>query len=135
MAASSDDMSKADPAPYHHLVTSTEPHADRPATAQSHVSTLSTDSSIDDMARAGDGGHSKFMPISTDTSRPGMPSRSGSKLTEDDIFRALTRRRTSRSSQAGRTTTHPDDEEERAEIELLMSRMFGRRRQEHSEEE
>jgi len=51
---------------------------------------------------------------------------------EEDIFRHLSRRRTSQG--ATRQVTQSDDDEQ-AEIERLLSRMFGRTRQETSEEE
>lgn len=61
--------------------------------------------------------------------RPGL-SRSGeSHLTEDDIFRALSRRKTNGSALT------EEDAEEQQEIERLMSRMFGKGRQQQSEEE
>ncbi|KAG6001354.1 hypothetical protein E4U21_004430 [Claviceps maximensis] len=48
--------------------------------------------------------------------------------TEDDLFRVLSRKRT--------TGTDPEDEQEESqEIERLMSKMFGKKRQEQSEEE
>ncbi|KAG5975551.1 hypothetical protein E4U56_003494 [Claviceps arundinis] len=49
--------------------------------------------------------------------------------TEDDLVQALSRRRTSRDTQS------PEDEEESQEIKRLMSKMFGQKRQEQSEEE
>ncbi|KAL7794314.1 ABC-2 type transporter domain-containing protein [Trichoderma ceciliae] len=49
---------------------------------------------------------------------------------EDDFFRVLSRRRT-----AGTFASATEEEEESAEIERLMSRMFGHARQEHREEE
>ncbi|KAG5981708.1 hypothetical protein E4U55_002633 [Claviceps digitariae] len=52
--------------------------------------------------------------------------------TEDDLFRVLSRRRTSGT---GRDRSHEEEEEESQEIERLMSKMFGQKRQEQSEEE
>lgn len=49
---------------------------------------------------------------------------------EDDLFKALSRRRTNASSLGPEA-----DEEEHQEIERLMSRIFGQKRQQHSEEE
>ncbi|KAG6138627.1 hypothetical protein E4U38_000344 [Claviceps purpurea] len=49
--------------------------------------------------------------------------------TEDDLVQALSRRRTSRDDRT------PEDEEESQEIKRLMSKMFGQKRQEQSEEE
>ncbi|KAI9167899.1 ABC multidrug transporter atrF [Paramyrothecium foliicola] len=48
--------------------------------------------------------------------------------TEDDLFRVLSQRRTG-------TSNGSDEDEEFQEIDRLMSRMFGRKRQEQSEEE
>lgn len=82
-----------------------------------------------------------FMPIKTGadhpTKRPGLKkTASGRTITEDDLFRVLSRRRTSQSGRS--TSTAPDDADhaaEQAEINRLMSRMFGQSRQESSEEE
>ena len=84
-----------------------------------------------------------FAPIKTTTSsnppkRPDLYSRSASRLTEDNIFRSLSRRRTNQSGRQGSYMTEDeaaDAEEERAEIEKLMSRMFGSNRQANSEDE
>jgi ATP-binding cassette, subfamily G (WHITE), member 2, SNQ2 len=78
---------------------------------------------------------SKYMPLNTTPTndsekRPGMSSRTSSTKTEADLFRVLSRRRTSATGKSD-----AELEEENAEIERLMSRMFGRGRQEHSEEE
>lgn len=55
------------------------------------------------------------------------------KITENDLIRVLSRRRTNASGGADSVTTA--DDEEQAEIERLMSRMFGKTRQENSEDE
>lgn len=87
-------------------------------------------------AHAADGGtDSKYTPLKTaptrdSTKRPGLSPRGSSIRTEEDLFRVLSRRRTSAT---GKSDAELD--EEHAEIERLMSRMFGRGRQEHSEEE
>jgi ATP-binding cassette, subfamily G (WHITE), member 2, SNQ2 len=107
------------------------------------VASMSTDSSISDgsttvatPARAADGtADSKYMPLKTapntqTANRPGMSPRGGSIRSEADLFRVLSRRRTSATSKSD-----ADVDEEHAEIERLMSRMFGRNRQENSEEE
>jgi ATP-binding cassette, subfamily G (WHITE), member 2, SNQ2 len=54
--------------------------------------------------------------------------------TEDDLFRVLSRRRTT-ASRATSDAEKQEEAEETAEINRLMSRMFGHARQEHSEEE
>ncbi|KAF2719256.1 hypothetical protein K431DRAFT_305280 [Polychaeton citri CBS 116435] len=72
--------------------------------------------------------------------RPGLQQTpSKRRMTEDDLIRHLSRRNTRTSSFAGegdisRVTT-ASDAEEQAEIDRLMSRMFGRTRQANSEEE
>lgn len=72
----------------------------------------------------------KTTPTTDSTKRPTMSSRSSSIKNEVDLFRVLSRRRTSATGKSD-----AEVEEEQAEIERLMSRMFGRGRQEHSEEE
>ena len=84
-----------------------------------------------------------FAPINTQNSskaakRPKNPRAGSSRLTEDDLFRVLSRRKTNVSGPAGSRLT--EDEvaslaEEKAEIEKLMSRMFGKDRQAHSADE
>lgn len=83
-----------------------------------------------------------FAPIETRPQRPGLATKSSSRrqYTEDDLFRVLSTRRSSRqnSQTMSRQVTesvdgHDDDEME--EINKLMSRMFGRTRQQDSEEE
>ena len=70
-----------------------------------------------------------FEPIKTvstniSTKRPDMQP----TIIEDDLFRSLSRRKTSIGGEAA------EEEEERVEIEKLMSRMFGKTRQNNSEE-
>ena len=80
-----------------------------------------------------------FEPIKTvstnkSTRRPGLQS----TMTEDDLFRSLSRRKTSTSGRQGSFMTEDEAaeaEEEQAEIEKLMSRMFGKTRQNNSEDE
>lgn len=84
-----------------------------------------------------------FAPIKTaastkPASRLGVQKAASSRMTEDDLFRVLSRRKTNQSDRQGSFMT--DDEasaagEEQAEIERLMSRMFGKDRQAHSEDE
>ncbi len=84
-----------------------------------------------------------YAPIRTTTShkhssRPGMQSRGSGRMAEDDLFRVLSRRKTNASTREGSFLTEgeaSDHEEEQAEIERLMSRMFGKGRQANSEEE
>jgi ATP-binding cassette subfamily G (WHITE) protein 2 (SNQ2) len=57
-------------------------------------------------------------------------------LQEDEIFRVLSRRRTNTSGRNGSVATSAEGQnEEQAEIERLMSRMFGKNRQAQSEDE
>jgi ATP-binding cassette, subfamily G (WHITE), member 2, SNQ2 len=72
----------------------------------------------------------KTVPTHRSDARPSLGRNSESRLTEDDIFRALSRRKTNAS-----TLTGDEEAEERQEIERLMSRMFGKDRQHQSEEE
>lgn len=70
--------------------------------------------------------------------RPGMQKRTSSRMTEDDLFKALSRRKTNQSNRQGSYMTEDEASatgEEQAEIEKLMSRMFGKDRQAHSEDE
>ena len=71
----------------------------------------------------------------TNAKRPGLTSTPSKSLTEDDIFRVLSRRRTNISSRQGSIATSAEEQEEQAEIERLMSRMFGKDRQAQSEDE
>ncbi|KAK2036370.1 ABC-2 type transporter [Colletotrichum somersetense] len=73
-----------------------------------------------------------FAPLKTNNSNAKRPNaqRQGSNVTEDDLFRALSRRRTNATNR-----NDLEEGEEQQEIERLMSRIFGRARQEQSEEE
>lgn len=77
----------------------------------------------------------------TDSAARAMPAAqrttSGRQLTEAELFKALSRRRTNASGREGSAGADDgiDDVGDRAEIERLMSRMFGAGRQAHSEEE
>ncbi|KAL1636943.1 ATP-binding cassette transporter snq2 [Diplodia intermedia] len=90
---------------------------------------------------AGGGG---FMPIKTGQSqnqhqqqRPGMKTTaSGRAMTEDDLFRVLSRRRTNQSAASTAAADQdPEHAAEQEEIDRLLSRMFGQSRQQNSEEE
>lgn len=73
-----------------------------------------------------------YEPIKTTSSRASKPHalhRGDGKINEDELFRALSRRRTGESLDSQST------QEEQLEIERLMSRMFGRTRQANSVEE
>ena len=72
-----------------------------------------------------------YAPIKTGASktRPRMSSKASGKLTQEDISRALSRRKTNGSA------TTDNDQAEMDDIERLMSRMFGQNRQAQSEDE
>ncbi len=80
-------------------------------------------------------------PVRTADSAQGMTgirkTQSGRQITNDDIFKILSKRRTNNSGRKGSVAGDDpaEDHAERAEIERLMSRMFGRDRQANSEEE
>ena len=80
----------------------------------------------------------KAAPSTNATGRPGLHKRTSSRMTEDDLFRALSRRKTNQSGRQASFMTEDEASaagEEQAEIERLMSRMFGKDRQAHSEDE
>ena len=77
-----------------------------------------------------------FEPIRTQSHVPKRPGIAPRTLTEDEIFRVISRRRSSISASGRRSSfisTHSG--EEQADIERLLSRIFGKNRQEHSEDE
>ena len=84
-----------------------------------------------------------FVPIKTaatnnSVGRPGLQSRTSSRMAENDLFKALSRRKTNQSDRQGSFMTEDEASaagEEQAEIERLMSRMFGKNRQANSEDE
>ncbi|KAL9103677.1 MAG: hypothetical protein Q9163_001303 [Psora crenata] len=93
----------------------------------------STDTQSEEAEKAADTG--TFAPIRTNASGK---ARTSGRLAEDDIFRSLTRRRTNQSGRQGSCVTEEEAaeaKEEQAEIERLMSRMFGKTRQAKSEDE
>lgn len=89
------------------------------------LSSTSTSSSSDE-----EDGFVAVNPVST-PKRPRLQK----QMTEDDLFRSLSRRKTNtlRRSETNGTASSSDDEQE--EINKLMSRMFGHTRQAASEEE
>ena len=83
-----------------------------------------------------------YEPIRTTTTnrpiRPGLANKGSSRMTEDNLYRILSRRKTNDSGRQGSFMTTEEADlhaEELAEIERLMSRMFGKNRQAHSEDE
>lgn len=89
-----------------------------------------TDSTDESPIERTDSKYEALKPAPTaEDRRPGLQRRR-SVQTEEDLFAVLSRRRTSAS---GKSDAEIDEEND--EIERLMSRMFGKARQEHSEEE
>ena len=78
------------------------------------------------------GEYEELKPAPTNESQRHPLSKIGTNrsLNEVDLFKTLSRRRSNLTSLTGE-----EQQEEQQEIERLMSRMFGRGRQEHSEEE
>lgn len=77
-----------------------------------------------------------FEPITSSKDAPQrepLTRTDSTKLTEDELFKVLSRRRTNASAGHVSLATEGSDNEQ-AEVERLMSRMFGRNRQENSEE-
>lgn len=113
------------------IATPLPPKEERDGRGESSASTSSDEASEDEGPAIKEAGG--FEPLRTNQSTPSSRPKLGksqSRMTEDDIFQALSRRRTNTSATSAET-----EEEEQAEIEKLMSRMFGRTRQENSEEE
>jgi len=85
--------------------------------------------------------YESIKPASEAPTRPALQSRQSKPMTEEDLFRVLSRRRTSQATGINRTATRDSAatassaDEEQDEINKLMSRMFGHTRQEASEEE
>jgi len=67
--------------------------------------------------------------------RPSIPRGESKPITEDDLFRVLSKRRSNNLHHANTAATSSSTEDEQEEINKLMSRMFGKSRQESSEEE
>ncbi|PSN73742.1 ABC drug exporter AtrF [Corynespora cassiicola Philippines] len=91
-----------------------------------------SDSSSDEEA-----GFASIKPAASAPVRPKLEGSQSKPMTEDDLFRVLSRRRTGTGNlsrtNTGATASSTDEEQE--EINKLLSRMFGRTRQETSEEE
>ena len=80
----------------------------------------------------------KATPSNKPVGRPGVHRSTSGRMTEDELFQVLSRRRTNQSDRQGSFMTEEEASaagEEQAEIERLMSRMFGKDRQAHSEDE
>lgn len=102
-------------------VEKVEPIEDRPS------------SSDDDQAE----GYAAIKSAEAAPARPQLQSKQSKPMTEDDLFRVLSRRRTNTDGALSKTNTGVSgtSQEEDDEINNLMSKMFGHTRQESSEEE
>lgn len=92
-----------------------------------------TSSSDDEQAE----GYAAIKSAEAAPARPQLQSRQSKPMTEEDLFRVLSRRRTNTDGALSRTNTglSARSQEEDDEINNLMSKMFGHTRQETSEEE
>lgn len=104
----------------------TMPGASEPIDAREREESLKMSHPSDSDLAEEDEAHFEPMKTGAD-SRPPLQQRKSNVQTEEDLFRVLSRRRTG--------TSAAETEEEDHEIERLMSRMFGKARQEQSEEE
>lgn len=82
-------------------------------------------------------GYSAIKSAEAAPARPQLQSRQSKPMTEDDLFRVLSRRRTNTDGALSKTNTGLSgrSQEEDDEIDNLMSKMFGHTRQASSEEE
>ncbi|KAF2874539.1 ABC-2 type transporter-domain-containing protein [Massariosphaeria phaeospora] len=81
------------------------------------------------------GGFAAIKPAASAPQRPALERGPSKPMTEEDLFRGLSKRRTNTMTRTNTATTASSTGEEQEEINKLMSRMFGRSRQEASEEE
>ncbi|KAF1982123.1 hypothetical protein K402DRAFT_397857 [Aulographum hederae CBS 113979] len=106
------------------------PHSNRASALSEEYSPDKETSEERDLEKGG------FIPLKNENSDAKRPAPrttpSGRAMSEDEIFKALSRRRTGDLS---RQDTQSSNQEEEEEIRKLMSRMFGKDRKEHSEEE
>ena len=112
--------------PFYEAVTSTTQDPSSNATPSNAIE----DTNLDRASERDTGEYGELEPIKTRQSQNHQQlSRIHTKrsMTEDDIFRTLSRRRSQ--------VTEMTEEEEEQEIERLMSRMFGKGRQAQSEDE
>ncbi|KAF2706423.1 hypothetical protein K504DRAFT_413352 [Pleomassaria siparia CBS 279.74] len=79
-----------------------------------------------------DGRFAAIKPAASAPKRPNLSTGQSKPVTEEDLFRVLSKRTMSRTN-TGITASSTEDEQE--EINRLMSRMFGTSRQEASDEE
>lgn len=81
------------------------------------------------------GGFAAIKPAPPTAQRPLAQKTPSKHMTDEDLFRALSRRRTSNLGRTSTESTASSSDDEQEQINKLMSRMFGRTRQEASEEE
>ena len=124
----------SDPVRDHEAVQHDVAQNERREGAVEEAVVLQNDSSDSDREEAG--GFAAIKSVESGQ-RPALQSRQSKPMTEDDLFRVLSRRRTNQSNALGKTNTAAtaSSKEEEDEINNLMSKMFGRTRQEGSEEE
>ena len=118
-------------------VPSREDSQDRSEAAVGAIDATTSDSSPSE-----EGPHTeerRFESIKSGDKQPSRPkpsSKMSQQPTEDDIFRALSRRRTNQSAvREGSYAASAEDDQEQEEIQRLMSRMFGESRKAQSEDE
>lgn len=141
--ASTTDHPSNDIVSVHHVSRSNSPHDTTPSeTLSTNGIPTTTIQSAEEAIEADDASDDgTFQPIKTtatkDTAnkRPNLPKKGSGRMTEDDLFRVLSRRKTNTSDAHGSQLTPVVTQEEQAEIERLMSRMFGQNRRDNSEEE
>lgn len=145
-SASASQTSSNEPPPYYQGLPTTAVAGRRPDSSSDYLPTpghdVTTRRSLESAREAEDDDlDGKFQPIKTaaakDTTdqRPKLQSKRSSRMTEDDLFRVLSRRKTNTSDHPGSEMSPAVTQEEQAEIERLMSRMFGANRRAQSEEE
>ena len=116
--------SSVPPATLHHHHS-----ADRTAVPSPHGTSLGSSQGSEPVGREKAHAVRQFEPINP------VQSAASARLTEDHLFKALSKRRTNASAGQDSLSTGDGHGGERAEIERLMSRMFGQGRQANSEEE
>ncbi|ORY08523.1 ABC-2 type transporter-domain-containing protein, partial [Clohesyomyces aquaticus] len=94
-----------------------------------------TDSTDSEDEEDDDARFSNITPAASAPKRPGLGREASQSRTEEDLFRVLSKRRPSTIRRTNTATTASSHDEEQEEVSKLMSRIFGRTRQEASEEE
>ncbi|KAF2262008.1 hypothetical protein CC78DRAFT_330158 [Lojkania enalia] len=102
---------------------------------EQHEDTRCESAESEDEEKWEEGGFAAIKPASLKARRPHLQKSDSTSMTEDDLFRSLSRRRTGNLSRSSTATTASGTDEEQEEINKLLSRMFGRTRQAASEEE